>query len=259
MLNRFIIFIGFVWALSPLKARASIVSFSDSFSPAASSLWSDSSGHWTTSNGQYFAQVPSNSPVTFTGLPFDLTNFTVDVTVNSLGDGGVWLRTEGTDLVNGSPQDGILLVTGGDGYGQGARGGTAGTSLNFNIVQNGVLSGAEEVDNVFTPGTTHNLKVVVSGDTYSAFVDGSTTPTIVFTNSIYSDGDVGLYDDQPNVAGGGSGTPQTFSAFSVSGTTVPEPAFAFLTLGILPLLLRRREHGDMGVQPFQRGTLAAAG
>jgi hypothetical protein len=58
---------------------------------------------------------------------------------------------------------------------------------------------------------------------YSAFVDDSSTPATTFVDSTFSSGRVGLYDDQPNVAtGSGFGPAQSFSDFSVQGSTVSE-------------------------------------
>jgi hypothetical protein len=91
---------------------AQTVTFSDTFSPP-STLWSNSIGNWTGDNGRYFAQAPSNNPLTLSALPFDFTNsaLSVTVTVNNLSDGGIWLDS------NGMPNNGVLLVLGGNGFG----------------------------------------------------------------------------------------------------------------------------------------------
>jgi len=74
-----------------------------------------------------------------------------------LADGGIWLRTDGTDT------NGILLVFGGNGYGPGNRGGNAGTSLYFHrVINGGYSSQLAEVDGIFTPETDHSLSVTVS-------------------------------------------------------------------------------------------------
>jgi len=181
--------------------------FTDNFCNGASPLWNNYSGSWTTSGCTYFATIPNNSPSATTEVPFELTDYTVTVTVNSLADGGIWNRSDGTN------QNGILLVLGGNGYGQGNRGGNAGKSIYWHIVQNGVASVPQsEVDGVFTPGQTYTITVRVSGNTYSAYINGSSTPVTTLVNSTFASGRVGLYDDQPNTTTGtGSGDPTTFS------------------------------------------------
>ena len=85
--------------------------FTDNFSPP-STLWSNSTGNWTSSGGTYYAQSPSNNPDTYSGLPFVFNNnFLLTVTVNGLSDGGIWLDTDG------SINNGVLLVLGGNGFG----------------------------------------------------------------------------------------------------------------------------------------------
>ncbi len=133
-------------AAAALSTNALAFNFTDSFSPG-SGLWSNSSGNWTSASGTYFAQNPGNQPPTYSGLPYDFSNFTLDVTVNNLGDGGIYLHTDGTS------NNGILLVTGGGGYGQGQRGGPSGNSIYFHLASNGSYSAPiNQVGNVFIPG-----------------------------------------------------------------------------------------------------------
>lgn len=182
-------------------ATSATIQFSDSFTPSASSKWNNYSGNWVASNGTYAASVPENEPFAISSLPYDLTDLTVNVTVNNLADGGIWLHSDGTN------QNGVILVLGGEGYGQGHRGGAAGNAIYWQVVNNGqgyVGGVQDEVDGVFTPGNTYNIKVTVTGDTYSAYINGASTPVTTFTDSTFASGDVGLYDDQPNVGSGGS-------------------------------------------------------
>jgi hypothetical protein len=93
------------------------------------------------------------------------------------------------------------------------------------------------VSGVFTPGDTYTITVTVNGDTYTAYedpdgsLDVNSTVLTTLTDNSSTSGEVGLYDDQPNVTtGSGSGTPTSFSDFSLSGTLVPapEPSSLFL-------------------------------
>lgn len=193
-----------------------------------------SSGNKTATSGDYFAQVPNNSPAAVTILPFDLTSYTLQATVNGLGDGGILARTNATDTQY------VLLVLGGEGYGQGVRGGNAGNSIYW-ADSNNPSATLNLVTGVFTPGNTYTIKVTAVGDTYSAFINGALTTTITDTVG-GSDGGVGLYDDQPNTTtGSGFGTPTTFSNFSLQGTTVPEPStIGLLATGFVLSMVTRR-------------------
>ncbi len=190
--------------------------FTDTFSPP-SPLWSNTIGSWTSAGGTYFASVPANNPLTYSGLPFDFTDFSLTVTVNQRADGGFWLHW---DPVTNS---GLLLVTGGGGYGQGQRGGAAGTELYFHVVTNNSFSSPVAlVNNVFTPGTTHAVRVTAVGGTYSVYLDGrSDARNLAPRRPPSHTGLSASYDDQPTVgSGGGFGPPQTFSNFHVEGTLV---------------------------------------
>ena len=182
--------------------------FSDNFNTGASTLWGNEAGNWIASGGVYYAQAPSNGPLTYSSLPFVLQDFAVDVDINKLSDGGIWLRSSNN-------QNGILLVTGGgySGY----------TGLYWHIIQNGSLStGLNIVNGLFTPGVSNaHLHITVSGNTYSAFVNGSTTAATTLTTSTFASGKVALYDY--------SNAPvETFDNVVVSA--VPEPS-SFVLLG----------------------------
>lgn len=218
--------------IAATTASAGTINFADNFSPP-STEWSNSTGSWTATGGDYYAQVPNNNPYAETTLPFDLTSYTLTVTVNALGDSGIFVRTNATDT------QWVLLVLGGNGYGAGFRGGNAGSSLYWadsnNTSDQGLVTG------VFTPGNAYTITVTAVGDTFSAYINGSSTPVSAFTDAVGgSDGEVGLYDNQPDTARGGSGTPTTYSNFSLQGTTVssvPEPGIALLMLGGLAVLM----------------------
>lgn len=195
--------------------------FGDNFATGPSQLWNNYDGLWTANLGQYYAQVPNYQPLTYTGLPFVLTDYTLTVTT-VIGDGGIWLRSN----ENSPYGDYLLLVLGGDGYGQGMRGGVSGTSLYF---ANAQQTGLNQVDNVFVPGETYTITVTARGDTFSVYINGATTPVATYVDSTFPYGQVGLYDDQPNtITGTGFGAPTSFSKFLLSGIGVP-PAVSILS------------------------------
>ncbi|MGZ5529064.1 MAG: Ig-like domain-containing protein [Limisphaerales bacterium] len=145
------------------EAEAALT-FTDGFSPA-STLWSNSIGNWTSVGGKYFAQSPSNSPETYSGLWFNFTNtsFSLTVTISSLRDEGIWLDTDG------SRNNGVLLVLGGNAQ--------AGNWAYWHIAQNGSLSAPQDVNtNAFTPDLTYTVTVLIDGNTYR--------PTRILTASL---------------------------------------------------------------------------
>ena len=200
------------------------VIFSDNFDAGASPLWGNQSGSWTATGGVYFAQSPSNNPTTYTSLPFSLTDFTADVDINNVKDGGLWLRSS----ITGGVRNGVLLVTGG------SLG--VGTGLYWQIVTNGSFGPKlDEVDGLFTSGVSDpHIRVEVTGDTYSAFVDGSGTPATTLTDSTFTSGEFGLYDFSS----------QTFDNL-VLASPVPEPSTLLLvglaSAGAVATRWRRRK------------------
>ena len=178
-----------------LATAHSQVIFSDNFQGGPSSSWSNLRGAWVASNGVYIATQPNNNPATFSGLPFGLQNFRIDVDINQVADGGVWLRSDA------SGTNGVLLVTGGNGWGSGSRGGNAGSSLYWHVLTDANYNNPPKLNEAFNvitnPGVENiHLRVEVVGNQYSAFINGSTnaTTSLVDTNTTYASGYVGLYD-----------------------------------------------------------------
>ncbi len=203
-----------------LGAAAQASTFFDDFNSGPSPLWNNQRGSWFGNAGTYDAQFPSNSPTTYSDLSYSLGDFSVDVDVNKLQDGGIWLRSS----FGGGSESGVLLVTGGFGG--------SGTGLYWHTVQSGSYSGAiNSVGGLFISGFSNaHIRVTVSGDTYSAYVNGSLTPATTLTTSLFSTGHVGLYDFSN----------QTFDNFDLQA--VPEPTtMAALGLGVLLGLRRKRE------------------
>ncbi len=191
--------------------------FGDNFDSGPSSLWGNNSGSWSASAGVYAASAPNNFPNAFSALPFNLTNFTVDVDIHGVTDGGIWLRSSpapGTAV----GVKGILLVLkyanfGGDGQ------------LYWHIVPDGSSYGDALNVNVgsFAAGSNPHVHVEVSGDTYSAFINGATNPATTLTTSAFAGGQVALYDFSS----------QTFDNFVLqvpgsTGVTVPSVTVPFV-------------------------------
>jgi hypothetical protein len=215
-------------AMATAPAWASTINFTDNFSPP-SSEWSNSTGDWTASGGDYYPEYPSSETYAATYLPFDVEDYTLTVTVNSLGDADIFVRT------NSTHSEWVDLILGGLGYGAGYRGGTTGTAIYWadSSDPNATLN---EVTGVFTPGDTYTITIKAVGDTFSAYIDGSSTPVTTFTDATAgSSGEVGLGSDQPDKAAGGFGTPSSFSNFSLA--SVPEPADTGLLLGLAALAM----------------------
>ncbi len=184
----------FILAAFGFHAALAQFLFSDGFDAGPSPSWSNTRGAWAASDGTYSATQPQNVPPTFTSLPFVLRNFAIDVDLHHVADGGVWLRSDA------SGTNGVLLVTGGNGWGSGIRGGNAGRSIYWHVITTANFNNPPklaEVGGVFDPGVSNvHLRVEVEEDRYSAFLDGSTTPvtSIVDTDHKFVTGIVGLYD-----------------------------------------------------------------
>jgi len=209
-------------------AFATVV-FSDNFNSGANAAWGNQRGSWRASDGVYDAASPSNSPVTYTDvltLP-SLTDFVLDVDVNALDDGGIWLRSN----YNGGAINGVLLVTGGN----------TGTydGLYWHIVQNGGFSGSSNsASQAGLQETNHHLHIVVSGDTYTVYLDYSSSSFTSLTTALFASGSAGLYDYSPT-SGANSPRGQTFDNFTISVNAVPAPPALTLFatgLGALGLL-----------------------
>lgn len=202
--------LGFA-ATALLSAQASqALPFSDDFTGGPAPQWGNEAGNWFESGGVYQAQNPDNFPVTYSSLPDDLSDLVFSTDINGVSDGGVWLHSTytGTGSIGA---EGVLLVTlGNQLYWHVVAGGSYGSSLN-----------------PVNAGSYTNLKVEVSGDTYSAFVDGSATAATTLTNSTYTSGRVAVY----------SNSAQSFDNVNL----VPEPAsLALIACGACALVRRRR-------------------
>ena len=152
-------------------------------------------------------------------------DLTFDVDINKVADGGVWLHSDAAG------RNGVVLITGGLGWGAGVKTYPKGTALYFQIMQNGSLYGPYgELDGVFTsPGVQNtHLHVSVVGNVYTATAENK---SISLTTALFATGRVGLYDFSE----------QTFDNV-VLANTVPEPA-SLTVLGAAAILLLRRRNG----------------
>jgi hypothetical protein len=201
---------AYVFNLAPASA---VVVFSDNFNSGANAAWGNQHGNWRAADGVYDAGSPSNSPLTYTDvttLP-SLTDFVLDVDVNAIDDGGIWLRSN----YNGGAFNGVLLVTGGltgsyDGF-------------YWHTVVNGGFSGLlNQTPQLGLQGTNHHLHIVVSGDTYTVYLDGLSSVFTSLTTALFASGSAGLYDYSPT-SGASSPRGQTFDNFTISVNTVPVP------------------------------------
>jgi hypothetical protein len=173
----------------PAVSQAAVI-FEDTFDSGASPLWGNEVGNWQAANGEYQATQPTGlPPYVYSSLPFDLTDFTVEVDIRDIGDGGIWLRSQDN-------QNGVILITGGDGWWDNGGSHQKGRDLYWHVLVNGVGDPPgflSRTANVFDPGVTDaTIRVEVSGDTYKAYVDGVLKSTLV--NNTYSHGKIALLD-----------------------------------------------------------------
>jgi len=191
-------------------ASPAAILFSDNFDSGASALWENNSGSWSASAGVYAATAPNNFPNAFSSLPFNLTNFVVDVDIQGVTDGGIWLRSTPAPGTTVGVKGILLVLKYADFAGSG--------QIYWHIVPDGSSYGDALNVNVgsFAAGSSPHVHVEVSGDTYSAFINGATNPATSLTTSAFGSGQVALYDFSS----------QTFDNFVLqvpggTGVTVP--------------------------------------
>jgi hypothetical protein len=259
---------AFLASAACTTAMGATLTFTDDFA-TPSALWSNlpDLGNWTGGNGQYYAQVPSNSPLTWSSLPFIFTNsnLSLTVTLNGLSDGGIWFDSFLTANGNNTGVVGVLLVLGGNAYGAGCREDLcpgAGSSIYWSVGPSYQLARNEQ-KNVFTPLGTYTITVLVNGNTFQAYNDpdgvfnANSVLLSTFVDSTFSSGQVSLYDYDSALS---------FSNFSVSGTlfnpnpvsAVPGPVigagipgFILDCIGLLVWRRRLLSPAAAAIQPLQ--------
>ncbi len=139
-------------------------------------------GNWISSGGFYYSLSPNNWPPTYTSFPPNLRDFTMECDIKGTSDGGIWLRSH----YDNNTVTGVLLVTGGDGR-------------TFDGFYWHTLSGDAYFPQVnraeYYPvqGADIHLRIVVQGNHYEAYVNGSETPITTLDVEGYPCGKVGLY------------------------------------------------------------------
>jgi hypothetical protein len=212
--------LSFVCFVSVVGANGAQIDFSDDFNSGASPLWGNELGNWVATSGVYYALAPRAVPDTYTSLPFVINDYTLDVDINSISDGGIWVRSA-------NQNNGLLLVTGG------ASG--ASTGLYWDKFVNGSLVQwrGNPVSNLFQPGDDIHLRIVASNDTFNVYLNAGTTPVSSYVDSTWNSGFVGLY----------ANSSQTFDNFTLAANSVPEPSFIVLlaasAIGLLAFGWRR--------------------
>jgi hypothetical protein len=201
--------------LSDARTEAAVL-FSDNFNSGASPLWQNQSGAWAANGGVYAATAPNNFPNAYSLLPFNLTNFFVDVDINGVTDGGIWLRS--APVPGGAVGvKGVLLVLKYIGF--------SGESQIYWHISDGNSYGDafNLITGAFVPGSNTHVHVEVSGDAYAAFLNGATNPVTTLTTSTVTAGQAGLYDFSS----------ETFDNFvlqtpGTNGATVPSETTPFV-------------------------------
>jgi hypothetical protein len=217
--------IACVWAVLLLAlGTANAVTYTDNFDSGAQLPWGNQRGNWVASGGSYHAGSPSNSPVTASLLPYNVTDFTAEVDIHGLGDGGLWARTDAT-----ATSGVMLIIRGGDIY--------------WHVITNPSSGPWDMFGYQGKPGIDVHVKLTGVGNILSAYLNGATSPITTLDLSTvsrpgydYSSGQFGLY----------SFSSMTFDNVSLTYSTsaVPEPAtMLLLGCGIIGVTGLRRKFG----------------
>ncbi|MFH1278470.1 MAG: FlgD immunoglobulin-like domain containing protein [Candidatus Eisenbacteria bacterium] len=184
-MRRLVALLVFLSVLSITSASAQLL-FSDDFEAGARPEWGNEYGAWIASNGVYSASLPNNDPPTYssvTSLP-DLTDFVVEIDILDTRDGGVFLRSR---RCANEQIEGVLFLVGG--FGGSYHG------CYWHIWT--CTGSGPPLQTVEVPGLQGNdihIRLVVTGDTYTAYLNDDPTPVNSLVTDAYSSGKVALYE-----------------------------------------------------------------
>lgn len=152
------------------------VVFSDDFDNGPAKIWGNERGQWSFVNGEYFASQPSNSPCTYTSLPFEQGDMEFECDVLAANDGGIWLHT------NPQGTTGVLFVL--------ARG----DAYWHTVVNNTFSPILNPAGGAFSIGQNVHVRISVIGNTYRAYLNHSPSPITTLSTDSFPSGRAGLYD-----------------------------------------------------------------
>jgi len=158
--------------------------FSDAFDNSAKPEWGNESGSWVVSDGVYSASKPNNNPIAYTSLTKlpRLKDFIFEADIINAQDGGIFLRSVKCKNNNMS---GVLLVIHG-----------IGNQLWWHKVTcDSVGSVYNSVSVADIKGNNIHIKIVVKGNSFSAYLNNSEKPITQFKTDKFKYGGIALYSN----------------------------------------------------------------
>lgn len=171
----------------------------------ATRWWNNERGNWAVTDGAYAAGAPDDHPATYSSfrLPHaasaprtefvPLTDFLIELDVvnatftNFNLNGGIWVRSR---LTSNEPDAALL------GFGDRFPW-SSGDLWWQRWHEAGGQSPQDTAADVYDAGDTIHLRVEVRGNTYTAYLNDSPTPTTEITTAEYPTGRVALFDNAP--------------------------------------------------------------